>query len=67
MTVAGKRKTCLQLNFVKVSNSLFEVHIVKEILNSYGTDRVNPPRDNMAVYCQKVNFGFYEGNEVKLT
>ena len=26
-----------------------------------------PPRDHLAVYCQKVNFGFDKGNKVKLT
>ena len=37
------------------------------IFNSYGTDRVYPPRDHMVVNCQKVYFGFYKGNGVKLT
>ena len=35
--------------------------------NSYGTDRVYPPRDHMAVYCQKVNFGFHNYYRMKLT
>ena len=56
----------LYLLFNAIFNS-YGIFNSNAIFNSYGTDRVYPPRDHMVVNCQKVYFGFYKGNGVKLT
>ena len=37
------------------------------IFNSYGTDRLYPPRDRLAVYCQEIGHAFLASTRIKLT
>ena len=61
MIFSSREKDFLRTYFDTFHLKLNAIDSKHELFNSYGTDRLYPPRDHMAVNCQKVNFGFYNG------
>ena len=64
MSLPHRKFTAKLLVAYSVSDIIRSFKISFRNLTATGPIEYTPPRDHMAVYCQKVNFGFYKGNGV---